>query len=97
MKGYAQQKVSGGKLVGVRVEYTDKIDRIQILGDFFMHPEESIFKIEEALLGAPLSESEWDIAERIRRVADANKVEMLGVTPEAIAATIKLAVKRDEV
>ena len=45
-----------GKLLRVFAEYDDKIRKIAITGDFFMHPEEGIAGIEKGLVGTPVEE-----------------------------------------
>lgn len=92
MEGYAKQKVPGGKLLIVKVRFGERIEGVRINGDFFLHPEEKITEIENALLEMPSSSSEQEISDRIKNVVDANYIEMIGITPEAIAQTLKMAV-----
>jgi lipoate-protein ligase A len=48
--GKAEYKVEGGKLVKAQVEKGDGwILRVKITGDFFIHPEEFLEELEEAL------------------------------------------------
>ena len=94
MESFAEQKVTGGKLVGVKLEYSDRIECIKILGDFFLYPEESLYRIEEALLGLKIDSRKGEIVKRISKVVSENKAELIGVTPEAIAETIIMAVKK---
>ena len=53
----ADYKVRGGKLLRVRLQVDEDtcIAEIRITGDFFMHPEEALEMLEQALLGAPLT------------------------------------------
>lgn len=53
----ADTKVPGGKLLRVRlqVDADSRITALTITGDFFMHPEEALETLEQALLGALLS------------------------------------------
>ena len=94
MKSFAEQKVPGGKLVSVKIEYVRKIKNIQILGDFFMHPESTVYKIEKALVGTYVGASKDEIAGKISKVVAMSGAELIGVTPDAIAETIKMAVKK---
>jgi hypothetical protein len=94
MRSFAEQKIKGGKLVGIRVEYDDRIREIKILGDFFIYPEESLYKIEKALYGLRIDASKEEITSTINRVVSAEKAELIGITPEAIAETISMAVKK---
>ena len=46
-------KVPGGKLLKISLEPEDnRIKSIRIMGDFFLHPEESITELEDGLKGA---------------------------------------------
>ncbi len=92
MHGSARYKVPEGKLVEVRIDYEETIKKIEILGDFFVHPEESIGEIEESLKGSGVGESEESLAEKVRRAVELGGIEMIGVTPEAIAKAVKMAV-----
>ncbi|MDE1823498.1 MAG: hypothetical protein KGI00_05470 [Candidatus Micrarchaeota archaeon] len=93
MEGYAEYKVPDGKLVSVKVTYSDRIESLQILGDFFIHPEESLTDIENIFINMDVNETEGRITEMIRGIVIAKKIEMIGVTPEAIAKTTKMAIK----
>lgn len=89
----ARQKVPGGKLLAVRLEYDERIESIQILGDFFVVPEDALPVIEEALVGASVGESESEISRTIAGVLGRHHIELIGISPEAIAQTIRMALK----
>ncbi len=93
MEAFAEQKVPGGKLISIKLSYGRKIKSIQILGDFFLIPEETIYRIEKALVGTSVKASNDEIAGRITKVLAMAGAEMMGITPEVIAETIKMAVK----
>ncbi len=82
----------GGKLLSIKLSYGSKIEKIQILGDFFLYPENKITEIEKALLDTPITESEDDVAARVKKAVNDNNIELVGITPEAIASVIKMAV-----
>ncbi len=94
MKGMARQKVHGGKLLCVKIEYEKSIDKIQILGDFFVYPEESLWAIEDGLIGVSINTGADEIARIVEDIAKAQNAEMIGITPAAIAQTILMAVTR---
>ena len=51
-------KAQGGKLIRCFLTIQDdKINSIKITGDFFLHPEEKIFELEEILTGCQITES----------------------------------------
>lgn len=93
MHGMARFKVPNGKLLVVRIDFSDKMDSVQITGDFFMHPEEGITDIENALAGRGLNDTKESIASVVAKVVLAKKIEMIGVTPEAIGEAVVIALK----
>ena len=92
MRGYAKQKVPGGKLVAVRLEYGAKIEKVEILGDFFIYPESALSDIENALLGLDIASDACIIESSIEKAAKKSGAEFVGITPEAIASTIRMAI-----
>lgn len=93
MIAYASRKVREGKLVKVEVEYGEVIRKIKITGDFFLHPEEILEKIEKGLLGLKKDASMETIASKIQRIVSAHGAQMIGVSPESLAMVIKEALK----
>ena len=90
--GAAKLKVPGGKLVSVKLTFDKSIEKIQILGDFFINPEEALAEIEKSISGASISEGKEGIATRVARAAHLNHAEFIGVTPDSIAEAIFLAI-----
>jgi len=88
--GRAEYKVEGGKLIKVQLTAADgKIRRIKITGDFFLHPEEVIEDIENALEGQILDEHE--LSSLIENVMKNKQAVSLGVSPEDFARCIIMA------
>lgn len=72
-------KSAGGKLVRVRLaEEEGKIKSVQISGDFFLIPEDSLPTLEKMLEGAALQEP--DLRKIIGRFFEASQVQSLGVS-----------------
>ncbi len=92
MEGHAKEKVAGGKLISVKVIYDERIESVEIRGDFFIHPEESLSAIERCTEGRNISEDEASLASEIKNILLKNGIEMVGITPEAIARTLKKAI-----
>jgi lipoate---protein ligase len=92
MEHFAEYKVPGGKLVSVKLECDEKIVKIKVLGDFFLYPEETLTRIEESLIGMSKDASEKELVDEITKVAAEYGAEMIGVTPQAIAHTIRMAI-----
>lgn len=92
MERFAEYKVPGGKLVSVKLECESRIEKIQVLGDFFLYPEKALRKIEASLIGMNKDSSEKELADEIAKVVSREDAEMIGVTPNAIAHAIRMAI-----
>ena len=92
MQGNASEKIKGGKLIRVCVDFDTAISKVTITGDFFLHPEDSLELIESSLAGLPTSVHEEELRNRIERVAELNQITMVGITSDAIAMLVKQVV-----
>lgn len=89
-------KVPNGKLLKIFIEVAEnaatqvKIIRdIKITGDFFMHPEEKITLLEDALRGEILDGPH--LTSKLTEIISREKIELFGADPESIATTILMA------
>jgi lipoate-protein ligase A len=87
----ARKKVKEGKVIKVEVEYDEVIKNIRITGDFFLHPEDILDKIEKSIIGLNKTVSEEAIVSNINRIIAAEDVQMIGISPESIAGLVKEA------
>lgn len=86
----ANYKIPGGKLVKVKLNTTSgKITQVRILGDFFLHPEETIQTIEDSLIGC--QEDENSIERIIAQVLKDSDATLIGATAADFSTTIMLA------
>lgn len=84
----AEYKIPGGKLLACTIETENNvITMLKISGDFFMHPEDTIGKLERAILDSKVA----DYPERINIFFKNRDVTLLGVTEEDFINVIKLA------
>jgi hypothetical protein len=72
----AEEKVPGGKLVRVTVRPGG---RIEITGDFFLHPEESIALIEDALSRLNGTWQAGEIERLLNSLIAETNMELIGV------------------
>ena len=93
MHSIITEKVPGGKLLRVKVDFDEVISRIQITGDFFLHPEEKITALEQGLAGVPVREDAEQLAARIRQLVEANGITLVGFAPEDLARLVAGAVQ----
>ena len=80
-----EEKVPGGKLARLMVEKSCDCTLVQLSGDFFIHPEEGIFLIEEVLSGIPENASETLVRQAIEEAVRKAGLEMIGIDADAIA------------
>lgn len=92
-EGLARQKVHGGKLLIVKLKYSDRISEIQILGDFFIFPEDALPWIEQAFVGMRVNEDTGSFSSKMSEVMRRENIELMGITSDAVAQTIKMAIK----
>lgn len=89
MKGNSIYKVPNGKLLRLSLELkAGKISAIQLRGDFFMHPEEGVEAIEQALLGLAVDKG---IVKAVEKAAGDNSIEMFGLDSNAVFEAVKMA------
>ncbi len=93
MKGQATRKVEGGKLVTVEVFYNNTIEKVNVTGDFFIHPEEGLEDVEQALVGVDIGSSVDSMTDLIEQVVRVKQIVMIGVNPKVIAAVVKEALR----
>lgn len=93
MHGVSTEKIPGGKLLRVKVDYNKVIKEVSITGDFFLYPEESIEKIELALFGLDINDSEEKMVGIINEVLKENNIQLVGIDPSSIARNVKAAMK----
>lgn len=83
---HGEYKTPGGKMVVADFEVRGgRLINVQISGDFFLYPEDALFKIDAALNGASL-DADWPALIQAALPPD---TEMLGFTPEAVAEAIR--------
>ncbi len=87
MERKAVFKVPNGKLLKVTADIDDTVlVSVQITGDFFVYPEESIIQLEQLLRYHPLEKDL--LLYMIDGFFKQNNVELFGVTAEAICDAI---------
>ena len=88
--GQSTYKVPGGKMLKIQLSVSDeKISQVTIMGDFFLHPEETVLKIEEKLMG--LKPEREVLTEEIQKVLDEDNALLIGAEAKDIAEAIILA------
>ena len=87
-------KIPGGKLVKVKLKIAcGRIAEVQLLGDFFLHPEETLQVIEDSLVGSPPDKTA--IEKLIDEIMLESDAILIGATAADIAKTILMAWKSE--
>lgn len=85
-----EYKVEGGKLIKVQLEMSDgRISKIKITGDFFMHPEELIEKLEASLIGCKPDRN--SLERTLNEFVEENGIVLLGISVEDLIKCIMKA------
>jgi lipoate-protein ligase A len=88
---HGEYKTPGGKLVVVDLDVADgKLTNVMVSGDFFLYPDDAFPALTNALEGLSVDLSESEIAEQVRMTLPRD-AELLGSSPEAIAAAVRRA------
>ena len=81
----AEKKVPGGKLVRLAIDLSGQSARIRLSGDFFVHPEEGIYEIEDLLASLPVDEARDRVQAAIDTYILARNIELIGIDSGTIA------------
>lgn len=85
---HGEYKTPGGKLVVVDFDVRDgQLRQVEVSGDFFLYPDESLAAITTALEGLPAGTGESGIARAIDRAIPAG-TELLGTSSGGIAIAV---------
>lgn len=79
-------KIKNGKLFEIKLEFSDKINDIKILGDFFVYPAEGLESIETELVNCAIEKE--DIKKRIDECLEKNNIELIGIDSDSITTAI---------
>lgn len=87
--GRCVYKVPNGKLIKIMCEYeNEKIIKVQITGDFFIHPEESIDDLELALKDKEYSRK--TVSDIVSEFFSSDELVAFGITPKAVVDAIMM-------
>lgn len=88
---HGEYKIPGGKLVVVDLRVADgQLRDVQLSGDFFMEPPETLEAINAALTGMPAGAGAQAIEQAVQ-AALGPQVMLYGLTPEGIAVVVERA------
>ena len=93
MIGFASKKIVNGKFIKILVDYHDVIRRIEISGDFFIHPEEALKEIEEFLIGLDVNFEKEIIEYKLKNFVNIRNIKLIGFNESDLVDVIKESVK----
>ena len=93
MHSIVTEKVPNGKLVRIKVDYDTIINSIQITGDFFLHPEDTIELLEKSVTGASATSDVAFFKNNFETVIKKSNATLIGVTTDDLARLTKQALE----
>jgi lipoate-protein ligase A len=82
-------KTPGGKPIAVEFDVVDnELRNVVVTGDFFLYPEEALPFLAGSLENSPVALDEAGYAARVRTALDDSTAELVGSSPEALAAAV---------
>jgi hypothetical protein len=91
MKAKAQEHLAHGRLLRIKVEYRDFIEKVEIRGDVEFEPPEAVSEIEKCLVDIEVISSVEGIANLIEDTLSAHHASMHGASSFDIARVVKKA------
>ena len=89
MKTSTVEKIPAGKLIRIEVTGDDNtVTAVKVTGDFFLHPEEEIFSLEEALSELSWQSSETEISEKLQGWQLESEAVLVGFTLTDLTKTV---------
>jgi lipoate---protein ligase len=86
----AERKVKGGKLVRVKAAVQGGVlAEVRIEGDFFVHPEEGLAKMEAALEGLQASEVLDSSEKALTETMERENLTVIGFAPRDVAELLE--------
>ena len=80
-----EEKVLGGKLVRLNRKTSALDVSVQISGDFFIYPEEGVYRLEETLSKLPGTVEESAVRGAIEETIQGCRLELIGIDAATIA------------
>lgn len=93
LSGFAEKKVDNGKLIKAKVRFENTILQVQLFGDFFLHPEDTILALESCLIGKPVEKLDEQIQKLLEITLRKKNAQLIGATSADIAQVITKAIQ----
>ncbi len=94
MEYIATKKVAGGKLLRVKCDVEGGVlSNVSLTGDFFMHPEEGVSELENALNGMSNETPVREFVSKLNDLIHERGFELIGFSASNIAETLVEAIR----
>ncbi|MDP2666048.1 MAG: hypothetical protein Q8P05_00925 [Candidatus Diapherotrites archaeon] len=95
MRADITHKIPQGKMVRLTLEYdTTILHSAQICGDFFVHPEETIAAMEQALVKIPVESTRERVQHILDGVVERHHAQLIGVDTPTLSQLICEAINQ---
>lgn len=85
-----EEKIPGGKMLAVDVVVDgSRVSKVRITGDFFLHPEDALLAIEDALTGIDVGTGEDELSAMVASALAG--ATLIGATSQDIARIFRRA------
>lgn len=85
---FVTKKITGGKLLRIDVSFDDTIEEITITGDFFLHPEGILTKLEDEIRGLYVPINKPGLIDRLNKIVERYNAELIGISVIDIVTTL---------
>lgn len=83
-------ELKAGKLVRIRVVHDgETVDRVEITGDFMLHPEEALERLEASFVGLPLEVDEHTLMDPIDDIVQSTGMQIIGFSTQQLARLVR--------
>jgi hypothetical protein len=87
----AEEHLPGGKMIRIKIEHQDFIEKVEISGDFSIKPENAIHEVERCLVDVEVESAEQGIADLIYDTLHDHHATVEGASAYDIARVVKKA------
>mgnify|MGYP000920205623 CR=1 FL=1 len=92
IKRSIKRKIPGGKLVNLEITFSDRIESVKLMGDFFLHPEETLEDLVNAIHNTPRPLDSSNLTARLDQIMTNHGAELIGVSTADITSIVEEAV-----
>jgi hypothetical protein len=85
------RKIPGGKLVQMEITFSDHIENVKLMGDFFLHPEETLEDLVNAIRITSLPFDPFFLTACLDQILIDHEAQLIGASTEEITSMLEEA------